>query len=54
MKKAICPITKKVFDCLDCRAIVDGERCRYWAKDDEATKDFRFVRKVLEKEMNEK
>lgn len=54
MRKAICPITKKVFDCRKCEAIVDGEKCRYMVRDEIAEKDFEFVRKILEKEKNEK
>ena len=54
MKKANCPITKKVFDCQHCNAIVDGEKCRYMVRDELAEQDFEFVRKVIEKEMNEK
>ena len=53
MRKALCPITKKVFDCLSCKAIVDGEKCPYMVRDDLAEKDFKFVRKIVEKEMNE-
>ncbi len=51
MKKAICPITKQVFDCQSCKAMVDGKKCPYMTRDDIAERDFRFVRKVLEREM---
>ncbi len=54
MKKAICPITKKVFDCQSCKAMVDGKKCPYMTRDDIAERDFRFVRKVLEREMQGK
>ncbi len=54
MKKALCPITKKVFDCQNCNAIVEGEKCRYMVRDEIAEQDFKFVRKILEKELNEK
>ncbi len=54
MRKAFCPITKKVFDCRNCNAIIDGEKCRYMVRDEIAEQDFEFVRKILEKEMNEK
>ena len=53
MRKAICPITKRVFDCQHCEAIIDGEKCRYMVRDEIAEKDFEFVRKVLEVELNE-
>ncbi len=54
MKKAICPITKKIFDCRHCNAIVDNEKCRYMVRDEIAEQDFEFVRKVIERELNEK
>jgi len=54
MKRAICPITKQVFTCQTCTAIVDGEKCPYMTRDDIAEKDFRFVRRQIEKEMEEK
>ena len=54
MKKVICPITKKPFDCQSCKAIVDGEKCRYMVRDEIAEGDFEFVRKVIEKEHDEK
>lgn len=53
MKKSICPITKKIFNCQSCKAVLDGEICRYSVRDSIAEGDFRFVRKVLEREMNE-
>jgi RNA polymerase subunit RPABC4/transcription elongation factor Spt4 len=54
MKRALCPITKKVFDCQKCTAIVDGEKCPFMVRDEIAEKEFEFVRRVIEKEMNEK
>lgn len=54
MKRAVCPITKKVFDCHNCTAIIDGEKCRYMVRDEIAEQDFEFVRKIIEREMNEK
>ena len=53
MRKTICPITKKSFDCQKCKALVDGKPCRYWVRDEIAEGDFEFVRKILEGEMNE-
>ncbi len=54
MKRASCPITKRVFDCRSCTAVIDGEKCPYMARDEIAEADFEFVRKVIEREMNEK
>jgi len=54
MRKVICPITKKVFDCRNCEAIVDGEKCRYMVRDEIAEQDFKFVRKILEKEFKDR
>uniref|UniRef100_A0A6M3JTQ0 Uncharacterized protein n=1 Tax=viral metagenome TaxID=1070528 RepID=A0A6M3JTQ0_9ZZZZ len=54
MKKAICPITKKPFDCLECFAIVDGEKCPYMLRDEQTERELNFLRKVIEREMNEK
>ena len=54
MKKAMCPITKKAFDCQTCTAIVDGKKCPYMTRDDIAERDFKFVRRIVEREMNEK
>ena len=55
MKKAICPITRRVFDCQTCTAIVDNQKCPYMVRDDIAERDFKFVRKIVEREMeNEK
>ncbi len=54
MKKAICPVTKRVFDCQTCKAIVDNQKCPYMTRDDIAERDFKFVRKILERELNAK
>jgi len=54
MKKAICPITKKVFDCLKCRIIVDGEKCPYMLRDEQTDRELKFLRKIVEGEKNEK
>ena len=54
MKRELCPLTKKVFNCQKCTAIVDGEKCRYMVRDEIAEGDFKFARKIIEKEMHEK
>ncbi|MFH1231115.1 MAG: hypothetical protein V1709_06415 [Planctomycetota bacterium] len=53
MKKAICPITKKVFDCQNCTAIKD-EACVYWEFDECVDHTLKFLRELVEKEQNEK
>ena len=54
MGKAICPITKRVFDCQKCKAIVDGEKCPYMLRDEQTERELAFLRKVIEREKNEK
>ncbi len=54
MKKAICPITKKPFDCLKCRAIVGNEKCPYMLRDEQTDRELKFLRKVIEREISEK
>lgn len=54
MKKAICPITKKVFDCQLCKVIVDGEKCPYMLRDEQTERELKFLRKVVEGEKSEK
>ncbi len=54
MRKAICPITKKIFDCLECKEIVDGEKCPYMLRDEQTERELAFLRKVIEREKNEK
>ena len=54
MGKVICPITKKVFDCLKCREIIDDESCPYMLRDEQTERELAFLRKVIEREMNEK
>ncbi len=54
MRKDICPITKKIFDCQKCKAIIDGEKCPYMFRDEQTERELKFLRKVVEKEMNEK
>ncbi len=53
MKKALCPITKKVFDCLKCKAIIDGEKCPFMLRDEQTERELRFLRKIVENEMRE-
>jgi len=50
MRKAVCPISKKPFNCSDCTLIVDGEKCPYMTLDKQNEKILRFIRKVVEKE----
>ncbi len=54
MGKAICPITKRVFDCLKCKEIADGEKCPYMLRDEQTEHELAFLRKVIEREKNEK
>ena len=53
MKRGICPITKKVFDCQNCTAIADGEKCPYMLRDEQTERELKFLRRVVEREMNE-
>jgi len=54
MRRGICSITNKVFDCLNCTAIEDGEECPYMVHDEATEYNLRFSRKLAEKEMREK
>uniref|UniRef100_A0A6M3LS85 Uncharacterized protein n=1 Tax=viral metagenome TaxID=1070528 RepID=A0A6M3LS85_9ZZZZ len=54
MRKAICPITNKPFDCLRCEEIVDDEKCPYMLRDEQTERELKFLRKVIEREINEK
>jgi len=54
MKKAICPVTNKSFDCLKCQAIVDGDKCPYMLRDEQTERELKFLRKVIERELIEK
>ena len=50
----VCPIINKPFDCLKCQEIADGEKCPYMLRDEQTELELRFLRKVIEREMNEK
>ena len=54
MTNTLCPITKKLFDCLACTAIVDGEKCPYMLRDEQTEHELEFLRRLIEREMDEK
>ncbi len=54
MKKTICPITNKIFDCQECKAIAEDEQCPYMLRDEQTERELKFLRKIVEKELNEK
>jgi hypothetical protein len=49
MKKAICPITGKYFECLKCNAPKD-DRCPFMQFDECIQKTLKFIREVVENE----
>ena len=51
MKRIICPVTKKVFDCKVCLAIADNEKCPYMLRDEQTEKELKFLRKIVEREL---
>lgn len=53
MTRTICPITEKPFDCLECLAIKDDEKCPYMVFDKAVEFTLKFLAKRKEKE-NEK
>jgi len=49
MKRAICPITKKVLDCKNCESIKDA-KCPYWEFDQAVEYTIKFIRELIENE----
>ena len=55
MRKTVCPLTNKPFNCKDCDWIDKSGKCLYMKADDFVEKSFKTIRKQILKEiMNEK
>ena len=53
MNKETCPITAKPFNCQKCKSVTDG-KCPYMKLDDWAEETLGVMRKLVERELNEK
>ena len=51
MKKAICPITRKPFECNHCKAVGINGKCPYMIADEWIDDTFRTIRKLVEEEI---